>query len=87
MIFSLEFNEEKQAFHHNINHVKRPDENGWVTIIDSIDDKNWHILESFVNRIDGRIHTIASLKQDVKELKGFFDALTDDYRYTVKIER
>jgi hypothetical protein len=68
--FRIEFNPEKQAFHHEKYKSLRPEnELGWFTIIDCCSDQEWIIFKHYVDtKKKGKI-TVEFLLQCLKECK------------------
>lgn len=75
-IYRLEFNEKQQQFHLD-NFTHEENTHGWVTIMGECTDLQFHILESFVNRVESKRLTKDYIVRCVKELKGFIDNLAE----------
>lgn len=83
-LFSLEFNEKQQMFHHRYPHQKhQPNTNGWYTITDFCSDDEWHIFEAFVNREKKRELTLEYVLKSFNELKGFYSNLLE-YKMSIR---
>ena len=74
-VFRLEFKESKQHFHMD-NYTHEENTYGWETIMDECSDYQFHIIESFVNRVPNNNLTVAYIKQCIKELGGFINNLS-----------
>lgn len=68
--FRLEFNEKQQHFHLD-NFTHKANTHGWVTIMDSCTDFEFHVFEAYVNRKKKMVLTQKYLVECLKELQGF----------------
>lgn len=77
MEYRLEFSEEQQLFHLANKTSTPPNTNGWITINDNCSDLEFRIFESFVNRVKKNKLTNEFVKQQIVELKGFYNNLSE----------
>ena len=80
-LYRVEFNEDYQKFHLDWK-GREPNTYGWFTVMENCTDLEFHIFESYVNRINKKKITKKYLMQCVKELNGFMLNLSE-YRYHV----
>jgi hypothetical protein len=82
-VYRLEFKESSQSFHLE-NYIHKENTHGWVTILDECSDYQFHLIESYVNRIPNKHLDARYIKQCIKELEGFINNLSE---YQLQINR
>jgi hypothetical protein len=81
--FRLEFNEKKQFFRLD-NYTHEPNTNGWITVLDSITDKEYKLFKSVIDLIEPEKITeefILSLIEKLKILVGYYvDSFEESFK-------
>ena len=77
ILYRLEFSEEQQLFHLANKSTSTPNTHGWITINDNCSDVEFRIFESFVNRVKKNKLTNEFVKQQLVELNGFYNNISE----------
>ena len=75
-LFTLEFNEDQQMFHHNYGKSKH-NTHGWFTVTDFCSDRESRIFEAYVNRIKKKKLTKYYVLRSFQEISGFISNLIE----------
>ena len=82
-LYRLEFKEKTQHFHLD-NYTHEENTNGYVTIVNSISDNEFYILESYISSQGKKKYTVDYLIKSIKHLEKFILTLME---YNLQIKK